>query len=239
MSNKQRKKAKFDAYARSYDRELDHVLRRFVDAKGSYFTRLKCMKLHSLIGEFGMDPARITVVDVGCGVGSFEKVLSGAFFRLLGFDISLEMLKIAVQSNSSTAHGYVCSDARAIPLPDSCVEIVFSSCLFHHLPATTLVPILRELNRICRKGGYVICFEHNPLSLATQIVVRTTPLDRDAHLIPHWTLSGAFEQAELQVVERRFILFAPEPIDRCLYKLGKWLYRIPLGGQYLVVGRKS
>jgi ubiquinone/menaquinone biosynthesis C-methylase UbiE len=231
-------RVEFDDFARSYNHVLDHVLRRVVDSKGSYFVRLKCAELHNIIAKARLDPARLTVVDVGCGVGSFEAILSGAFHHLIGLDVSSEMLKIAVRSDSPTADSYVCSNAQAIPLPDACAEIVFTSALFHHMPAASLVPTFRELRRICKDSGYVVCFEHNPLNPVTQLVVRTTPIDRDAHLISHRALSSALEQAGFQLLEHRFILFAPEKLDRYLYRLGKWLYRIPLGGQYLVVGRK-
>ncbi|OIO88462.1 MAG: hypothetical protein AUK03_16200 [Anaerolineae bacterium CG2_30_64_16] len=232
-------KARFDAYAGSYDREIDHPLRHFVDARGEYFVRLKCEQIQHIVGEVGLEPASMTVVDVGCGVGSFEGILGGIFYRLVGFDISAEMLRVAAKSESSATKSFVCSDAHAIPLPTSCAQLVFTSCLFHHLPEASAVPILRECTRICAEGGYVVCFEHNPLNPLTQLVVRTTPLDRDARLIFPSDLASAFQEAGLNAVERRFILFAPEPIDRRLYRLGKWMYRMPFGGQYLVVGRKT
>jgi len=191
------------------------------------------------VDELDLAPANMTVADVGCGVGSFEAILGGLFYRLVGFDISAEMLRVAVRARSSVAEDFVCSDAHAIPLPTSCARLVFASSLFHHLTGTSAVSVLRECTRICAEGGYVVCFEHNPLNPLTQLVVRTTPLDRGACLIFPWDLSSAFREAGLTDVERRFILFAPEPIDRQLYRLGKWVYRVPFGGQYLVMGRKA
>jgi len=238
MPDDKSKSAKFDVYAQSYDHELDHVLRRFVDSGGNYFIRLKCTELYNLAIKYDLDPAQLTVVDAGCGTGIFERILSSTFHRLIGLDLSAKMLKVAVESNSSTNNSYICCNAQTIPLPDSSAEIVFSSSLFHHMPAASLVSTLQELGRVCKSGGYVICFEHNPLNPLTQLVVRTTPLDRDAQLIPHSRLSAMFKEAGFQVVEHRFILFSPEQLDRFVYRLGEWVYRLPLGGQYLVVGRK-
>lgn len=168
-------RAEFDAYVRSYDREIDHVLRRLVDSEGTYSARLKCAELRSLTTKLGLDPARLTVADVGCGVGSSEKILSGVFHCLVGLDVSSEMLKVAVGSDSSASNSYVCCNAQAIPLPDSSAEVVFSSSLLHHMPAMNLVPTFREYRRVCKRSGYVVCFEHNPLNPLTQLVVRTTP----------------------------------------------------------------
>ncbi len=63
-------------------------------------------------------------------------------------------------------------------------------------------------------------------------------LDRDAHLRPSWVTASAFREVGLEVIARRFILFAPRALDRRLQQLSRWLNRIPFGAQYLVVGRK-
>jgi ubiquinone/menaquinone biosynthesis C-methylase UbiE len=161
------------------------------------------------------------------------------FGRIFAIDVSENMLKVAVEMPASQGIGFALGNALAIPLPDSSVDLVFTSCVFHHVPRRALVPVLQECQRVTKRGGYVMCFEHNPLNPITQLVVRTTMIDRGSHLIPHWRMASALREAELEVIMARFVLFAPEPIDRVLSKLGKWLYRVPLGGQYLVVGRRA
>jgi hypothetical protein len=94
------------------------------------------------------------------------------------------------------------------------------------------------MKRICRLGGLVICFEHNPLNLLTQLVVCLTPLDRTARLIRHSTMVTAFKRVGLEVLDTRFILFGPKLIDMRLGWIKNLLSRLHLGGQYYVIGQK-
>jgi hypothetical protein len=98
---------------------------------------------------------------------------------------------------------------------------------------------MTELRRICRPSGLVVCFEHNPLNPITQLVVRTTPIDRTAILLHDAKMQQAFVCAGLKEVARRYILFGPKPIDRRLARFRRWLQQVPLGAQYLVSGRNS
>jgi ubiquinone/menaquinone biosynthesis C-methylase UbiE len=134
--------------------------------------------------------------------------------------------------------GFICGDSLTLPLADDSVDLVFASCLLHHITFVAPEVVIGELQRICRPGGWVICFEHNPLNPITQLVVRTTPLDKTAKLITSWRLQSAFRRAGLQAVTCRYLLFGPKAIDRWLTRFELLLQKTPLGAQYLVVGRK-
>jgi ubiquinone/menaquinone biosynthesis C-methylase UbiE len=165
--------------------------------------------------------------------------LATACAQLYAVDLSHKMLQIAARAASLPHGGYICADSLRLPLPDHAVDLVFASCLLHHMSEVPPAVVVTELSRICRPGGLVVCFEHNPLNPVTQLVVRTTPIDHTAVLLPAKTLRQAFRCAGLQDVDCRFILFGPKPIDRQLMRWRPWLYRVSLGAQYLVYGRKG
>jgi SAM-dependent methyltransferase len=231
--------AEFDRYAENYHGRIDHPLRHLAAGASNYFIELKCSELANLLDELSLDPARLTAVDVGCGIGDFEKQLRVRFRRLLSLDLSLEMLRVAQNAKGKLPLNYLCADAGSIPLPTDSADLVFASCLLHHLPLENMSQTFDELRRICKPGGWVVIFEHNPLNPVTQVVVRTTPLDRDAHLLPANSVRAFMYKRGFAKIEQRYILFAPARIDRVLYRYVRHqLYPVPLGAQYLVMGRK-
>lgn len=238
MAEPARRQSEFDAYAANYKETMSHPCRRFVDPKDNYFVDLKCAEILRLIGESGQSPATLTVADIGCGLGDFEARLATEVKQLLAFDLSLKMLDVAHELAPFTNGGYTCADSVSLPLADNSVDVVFASSLFHHMAAVHMIPVVAEFHRICRPGGMVICFEHNPLNPVTQIVVRTTPIDQDARLMASRTVRGFFGKVGFRNVERRYLLFGPKPLDLQLRPFHPWLQRLPLGAQYMIVGRK-
>jgi SAM-dependent methyltransferase len=232
-------RSEFDDYADNYRSELSHVCRRLVDPGENYFVDLKAAEIHRLVREQGCDPARLMIADIGCGIGDFEKRLAADFKQTLAFDLSLKMVEVAQRLAPLTQGGYLCADCLAIPLADGSADVVFASSMFHHMPENSLAAAVAELARICRSGGLVVCFEHNPFNPVTQMVVRTTPIDKTAKLMRSSAVRCAFAQVGLRQIERRYILFGPKAVDVRLARFGPWLQRVPLGAQYLVAGRKA
>ena len=232
--------SEFDLYARNYMDQLDHPLRRMVAPTGAnYFIRLKCEELRRIIAASGKRPRDLVIADIGCGIGLFEEELQGEYRKLVALDLSQEMLKVSKHLHPPLdGEQYICSDALRMPLAPDSVDVVLSSCLFHHMPHDQLLSGIQEMSRICKRGGYIIVFEHNPYNPLTQLVVHTTPLDRNARLLPSRMMMTAFCDAGLEGVSRRFILYGPQRLDMWLNRRAPILNRLPFGGQYVVVGQK-
>lgn len=220
--------------------QIDHPLRRMVAPTGAnYFIRLKCDELRRIIAQTGKRPRDLVVADIGSGIGLFEEELQGEYGKLLALDLSQEMLKVSQHLHPPQAgEQYICSDALHMPLAPGSVDVVLSSCLFHHMPHQQLLSGIQEMSRICKRGGYIVVFEHNPYNPLTQLVVHTTPLDRNARLLPSRKLMTAFRDAGLEGISRRFILYGPQQLDQWLVRRAPILNRLPLGGQYMIVGQK-
>lgn len=102
-----------------------------------------------------VDRSRVSlVVDLGCGTGRFSEILAAEFgARIIGFDPSENMIDQARQKPATGMIEFERGSAHELPLADGCVDLVFMSQVYHHLPDP--VAVVRECRRILRAGGYV------------------------------------------------------------------------------------
>jgi SAM-dependent methyltransferase len=133
---------------------------------------------------------------------------------------------------------YQSYSGEALPFSESAFDVVFAICVMHHVPPPGWGRFVQEMQRVTRPGGLTVVFEHNPKNPLTRRAVNRCPFDADAVLLPLRTTRALFEQAQLEVVERRYILFFPWQ-TRIFQWMEHRLRGLPLGGQYYVVGRKA
>ncbi len=234
-------RAEFDQYARDYFKEMSHPLRDMIDPQGHYFIELKSRILEKLVREQMDGRQSLCLVDVGTGLGLFEKYLSPSFPNIVALDLSFEMLRVAGSLNlmPGSRSGYIQGNAFHLPLRSHSADLVFMSCVMHHLEKEEIALTLAELARVCAPNGYLVFFEHNPLNPITQLVVRTTSLDRNARLVRHTRLEGLAKKAGIHILRREFFLYGTRGMDDLLQRCAPWLNQLPLGGQYALIGQKS
>jgi ubiquinone/menaquinone biosynthesis C-methylase UbiE len=238
--NKQTK-AEFDQYARDYLREMSHPLRNLIDPEGHYFIELKARILERLAERYFGGRRDIRLLDVGTGLGLFEKFLSPAFPNILAVDLSFEMLKVAKSINafSSAGSAYLQANAFHLPFENESADLIFMSCVLHHLEDAEINATLVELARICSPDGLVVFFEHNPYNFFTQWVVKTTPLDRNARLITYQGLTRRAGSAGIEILEHDFFLYGTREVDQVVNRWLPGLNNLPFGGQVALIGKKS
>jgi hypothetical protein len=92
------------------------------------------------------------------------------------------------------------------------------------------------MHRVVKKRGVVVIIEHNPLNPATQWIVNTCPIDKDAHLVAPWRMRALMKAVGLRS-KLHYILFTP--LERRVFrKLDHLLRFVPLGAQYVAMGRR-
>jgi SAM-dependent methyltransferase len=98
-----------------------------------------------------------TVLDYGCGNGenSLPLVTRGA--RVIGIDVSNDLLTLARQrlllhgvADSAT---FLAGSAHDLPLPDNSVDLVLGIAILHHLDLRLAA---REVHRVLKPGGLAI-----------------------------------------------------------------------------------
>jgi SAM-dependent methyltransferase len=94
------------------------------------------------------------VVDLGCGTGRFSDMLAAELGALvIGLDPSEKMIDQARGKPARSCVAFGRASAHELPFPHSCVDLVFMSQIYHHLPDPAAVA--RECRRVLRIGGYV------------------------------------------------------------------------------------
>lgn len=228
-------KAEFDRFADEYDDQ--HRKNVAVTGEGpEYFAEYKIKALKRIAERSKIDVTRIC--DFGSGTGNsipyFRKHFPGAV--LTSSDVSERSLALS-KARFPESGNHLLIEQDRIPSGRDAFDVVFSACVFHHIPHDEHEAWLRELYRITRPGGLIAVFEHNPLNPLTVHAVNTCPFDVNAKLIRARDLARRLGAAGWATPYVRYNLFFPRGLA-LLRPLEGNLGWLPLGAQYVAVARK-
>jgi SAM-dependent methyltransferase len=224
----------FDAYADSYGDEVTRSI-AFSKQERDYFTRRKADHLLELSERLLGDPAQLSVVDVGCGVGSTDSHLAGRFGELHGVDTAGEAIKRAARHNPTVR--YQPYDGRSLPFAEASVDLAFAINVMHHVPPAVRPAFAFELRRVVRPGGVAVVFEQNPFNPLTRLAVSRCEFDKGVVLLTRRSLARLLAGAGLKAVEHRYIIFFTSDRPR-LQALERSLGKLPLGAQHYIAARR-
>jgi SAM-dependent methyltransferase len=223
----------FDGRASTYRRAVDSSI-GFIGQDSDFFTQLKAHELLGVMRRCVGEPAGLEVLDVGCGAGATDSYLLPRVGRIVGVDVSTEMLELAAAANPGAT--YEESSGETIPFDDNSFDFSFAVCVAHHVPPASREKFMRELVRVTRPSGVVAVAEHNPFNPLTRLAVARCEFDDGVVLLSMRTAAELFAAVGARVVDRRYIAFFPfrGPIFR---RIERTLSRVMLGAQYIVAGR--
>lgn len=224
----------FDFSAESYRAQLDPLLTTF-GAESLEFAQRKAEMILAEARSFG-PTKHLEVLDVGCGPGVIDGFLLGSFRRLVCADTSPAMLEAAREVLPGVDFRLLQEDG-ALPFAEGEFDLVFFSCVLHHIPVPQWPAFLAECARVVKPGGLVVCIEHNPWNPVTRRIVAQCPFDEGVTLLSAPQVRRGLEQAGLTVERLFFHVFFPGRLD-ALRPLEALLRPVPLGGQHTVVARK-
>jgi SAM-dependent methyltransferase len=201
-----------------------------------FFSEYKIADLRDHAGKLGLDAT--AVLDFGSGIGN-----SVPYFRtyfpastLSCADVSARSMQIS-QGRFPGRERYVLIEDDRLPLESGSQDIVFSACVFHHIPPAQHLHWLTELRRVTRKGGLLAVYEHNPFNPLTRYAVNTCPLDVNARLIRAGRMRQLVGMAGWAEAQAGYRLFFPSVLAR-LRPLERHLEWLGLGAQYRVFARQ-
>ncbi|MGC2238035.1 MAG: class I SAM-dependent methyltransferase [Pyrinomonadaceae bacterium] len=101
-----------------------------------------------------------TVLDYGCGSGDNTVLVAEHGARVIGVDISPELIELAEKRleahNLRDAAEFRVGSAHELPLEDESIDVVFGMAILHHLD---LKLASKEVFRVLKKGGRAIFLE--------------------------------------------------------------------------------
>jgi SAM-dependent methyltransferase len=96
-----------------------------------------------------------TVLEVGCGPGgNLVEVAAANPHRLVGCDVSPNMLSLARAATQGIDVELAQSDGDTLPFPDDAFDIAFTVTVLHHNSDDTVASLLAELRRVTRESFY-------------------------------------------------------------------------------------
>ena len=99
-------------------------------------------------------PGNARVLEVGCGTGALLSDSAFDGYVMDGIDLDLDRLRFC--DNLISNARVINADGYHLPIQDEAYDLVFSHYLL--LWCKQPLDILKEMLRVCKKGGYVMCF---------------------------------------------------------------------------------
>ncbi|MFN8112034.1 MAG: class I SAM-dependent methyltransferase [Solirubrobacterales bacterium] len=160
----------FDRIAEEYDEALPaHVVAHYLD-KRTEFVAACC------------PPGR--GLDVGCGTGVLAARLARRGFSMTGIDPSAGMLEVMAAEHPEV--DAVRGSGDALPFEDDGFDLVLTVAALHHIAEPAAVrATLAEMVRVCRPGGRIVVWDHNPRNPYWKLLMARVPQDDGSErLIP-------------------------------------------------------
>lgn len=152
MSKGQGVKKMFDTIAGSYDL-MNRVMTMGQDQKWRKF----------VVNQAG-DPGEGKVLDLATGTGDIAALSRKIYPKatVLGADFSLNMLREAKKRFAEKEIWWQATDANRLPFADNSFDAVTFGYLLRNVDDVVIV--LREVHRVLKKGGRVVCLDTTPPS---------------------------------------------------------------------------
>jgi ubiquinone/menaquinone biosynthesis C-methylase UbiE len=99
------------------------------------------------------DTSNPLILDVGCSIGRYEKILGEKGYHIIGFDVSSSALLEAHQNVPQA--DFVAADVMQLPFPNQRFDVVLGVEILHHFTDTLLERVLDEITRVIKPQGYL------------------------------------------------------------------------------------
>ena len=96
------------------------------------------------------------ILDVGCGTCLFEELVEEQGCRVVGLDLTEQMIRIGQSKRISCIEALLVGDAESLPFPDDVFDVVVSCYVPKYV---TLERLAEEVARVLRPGGRVVLYD--------------------------------------------------------------------------------
>lgn len=223
----------FDHYADCYNEALGEALKvsgesREFFAHGRVAWLAEWLETHRRSVE--------NLIDYGCGTGGsvpalLEQLRPSSY---LGVDVSVASLEIA----RSLTHDPRCQFELVDDQPSlEIADLAFSNGVFHHIAPEARQSCLDWIWQSLRPGGLLALFENNSWNPATRYVMSRCRFDDEAIPLSPRETRKRMQMARFEILTTRYLFIFPACLS-ALRAIEPWVSAVPLGTQYVTVGRK-
>jgi trans-aconitate methyltransferase len=220
----------FDKHSRSYNHHHKNNL-NLVGESSEYFHEYKIKFLKNYFKKINISPKQI--LDYGCGVGNSVQHLKKYFpdSKIICFDSS----KQSIMELQKKHKDIVCFYGNSKKLNDYKFDLIFCSCVFHHVIPSNHIKLLNFLFKLKNKNSKVVIFEHNPYNPLTKFLVNNCPFDENAILISMRNFAKLTNNnTNFNIEKKTYHVFFPYLL-RYFRKYEHLLGNLPIGGQYSLI----
>lgn len=226
--------AEFDAVASTYVAQHRASI-KLSGEDPDYFARYKIDAVKQTADAQGIAVRRI--LDFGTGIGNSLGPIKHHFpnAAVTALDVSDASLD-QCRTTWGEAIDFRCYDGVTLPPDMGKFDLIFTSCVFHHIDERAHVALLTQIKNHLSKNGLFFLFEHNPWNPLTRHAVKTCPFDENAVLITAPKMRSRLKAAGFGQVQTDYRVFFPaflatlRPLEAAL----RWL---PFGAQYSLAAR--
>ena len=141
----------YNTWAKDYDNQPDNLMLALDE---EIFT--------SLLND--IDVQNKIVADIGCGTGRhWKKLLEKNPKKLIGFDVSEEMLKM-LQQKFPFSDTHLLKNDELPQLKNNSCDLIISTLTIAHIKNAEQA--ITEWNRVLSSGGYIIITDFHPVALS-------------------------------------------------------------------------
>lgn len=224
----------FDRLAEDYERQIEDSI-SFSGMEHSFFIDKKREKLVELANRQFGQTGSLAVLDLGCGLGGYHAGLEGVFGSLYGVDVSALSVEKAREKHAYVK--YASYDGEHLPYPGNSFDVIYTITVMHHVPPAQWPSFVTEMYRVLKPGGLGLVFEHNPYNPATQYIVRSCEIDKDAVLLKPGKTRQLFKDAGFKNVYTH-AMFSVPPKGGFLNAIDHAFGFLPFGAQYYMSATK-
>lgn len=140
-------RARFERFARAFDDEPR------ISGWSDAGLRRRVATFAALLPDLGL-PERARILELGCGGGTYVRLLGGLGYRAVGLDYSVPSLERAVAADPGRKGRYLAGEAYALPFGAAAFDLVVSIGVLQALsePARAL----GEMRRVMAPGAALV-----------------------------------------------------------------------------------
>ncbi len=194
---------------RATEQSYDRVASRYAE---HFFDELRQKPLdRALLAAFAerVGPGA-PVADAGCGPGQIARDLDARGLKVMGIDLSGEMIALARSLTPSV--DFRVGNLLALDLPDGSLAGITAFYAIVHFEPAELVVVFREFFRVLRQGGVVLLSFHVGTERVKREELFGEPVDLEFVFFERETVERALEEAGL-IVEARLERTAYVPVE--------------------------